>query len=364
MKTNFLRFVRKEFLHVARDKRTLLIVLLQPAVILLLFGFAISTEVNDVRVAVVAPSRTDGVTDAVNRVANNPNFTFCGYISQNEVDDVLRRGDVIAVVVFAADYDRQMAQASAGQTVSPPVQIVTDASNTNIATSAAVYLQNILLGGASPQSMFRTRLLYNPQMKSAYNFVPGLMGVIFILVCAMMTSVSIVREKEVGTMEVLLMSPVQPIRIIVSKMIPYFLISCMTLAIILLLSRYVLDVPMSGGSSGIVAISMLYIALALAFGLLISTFARTQVAAWMVSAVVMLMPMVMLSGMLFPIENLPRMLRWVSAVVPARWYIAAIRKLMIEGLPLRAVLHETAVLGGMFAAVVGLSLKKFNDKLE
>ena len=364
MKVSSLQFIRKEFLHILRDKRTLLIVLLQPAVMLLLFGFAISTEVNDIRVAVVAPKITDAVTDAVNRVAHNPTFSFYGYITQNEIDDVLRRGDVTAVVVFAADYDRQMMQAADGQPTSPLVQIVVDASNTNIAGSASVYLQNILLGTASAQSMFETRLLYNPQMKSAYNFVPGIMGVIFILVCAMMTSVSIVREKEVGTMEVLLVSPVRPMKIIVAKMIPYFSISCVTLAIILLISRYVLDVPMSGGISGIIGLSMLYLALALAFGLLISTFARTQVAAWLVSAVVMLMPMIMLSGMLFPIENLPLILQGVSCAVPARWYIAAIRKMMIEGLPFSAVLKEFAILCTMFVALIGVALRKFNDKLE
>ncbi|MDE6515397.1 MAG: ABC transporter permease, partial [Bacteroidales bacterium] len=317
MNTNIAHFIRKESLHILRDKRTLLIVLLQPAVMLLLFGFAISTEVNDVRVAAVAPHRTEGVTEAIDRVAHNPNFTFYGYIRQNEIDDVLRRGDVTAVVVFADDYDRAMIQAAQGQTVTPPIQIVVDASNTNIAGTASAYLQNILLGTASAQSLFETRLLYNPQMKSAYNFVPGIMGIIFILVCAMMTSVSIVREKEVGTMEVLLVSPVRPTKIILAKMIPYFAISCVTLAIILLISRFVLDIPMSGGIGGIVFVSLVYLALALALGLLISTFARTQIAAWMVSAVVMLMPMIMLSGMLFPIENLPLVLQPLTCAVPA-----------------------------------------------
>ena len=364
MNTNIAHFIRKESLHILRDKRTLLIVLLQPAVMLLLFGFAISTEVNDVRVAAVAPHRTAGVTEAVNHVAHNPNFTFYGYIQQNEIDDVLRRGDVTAVVVFADDYDRAMIQAAQGQTVTPPIQIVVDASNTNIAGTASAYLQNILLGTASAQSLFETRLLYNPQMKSAYNFVPGIMGVIFILVCAMMTSVSIVREKEVGTMEVLLVSPVRPTKIILAKMIPYFAISCVTLAIILLISRFVLDIPMSGGIGGIVFVSLIYLALALALGLLISTFARTQIAAWMVSAVVMLMPMIMLSGMLFPIENLPLVLQPLTCAVPARWYISAMRKMMIEGLPLGAVLLELSVLCSMLLAVLGLAFKKFNDKLE
>ena len=364
MTMNFLHFVRKESLHILRDRRTLLIVLLQPVVMLLLFGFAISTEVNDVRVAVVAPHLTDGVRDAVQRMANNPNFSFRGYISPREIDDVLRRGEATAVVVFSANYDRELVRASQGQPVSPLMQIVVDASNTNTATSASMYLQNVLSAPASAQALFETHLLYNPQMKSAYNFVPGIMGVIFILVCAMMTSVSIVREKEVGTMEVLLVSPVRPMKIIIAKMIPYFVISSMTLAMILLLSRHVLGVPMSGGMGGIVGMSMVYLALALAFGLLISTFARTQVAALLMSAVVMLMPMLMLSGMLFPIENLPGILQAISAVVPARWYISAIRKMMIEGLPFSAVWRELGVLVLMLVVLVGVSLKKFNDRLE
>ena len=364
MKNNFLHFVRKEALHILRDKRTMLIVLLMPSVMLLLFGFAVSTEVNNVEVAVVAPHRTNEVRNAVERLTHNPYFTFCGYISPAQIDEVLRRGEVTAVVVFSADYDRRLMQAAQGMPVHPPVQIVVDASNTNIAGSAAVYLQNAVLGTASAQSLFETRLLYNPQMKSAYNFVPGIMGVLFILICAMMTSVSIVREKETGTMEVLLVSPVRPMKIIIAKMIPYFVISCAMLVTILLISGYILNVPMSGGIGGIVFLSMLYLILALAFGLFISTFAQTQVAALLVSAMVMMMPMIMLSGMLFPIENMPVVLQGLSSVIPARWYISAVRKMMIEGLPFADVLHEFAVLCLMTVILIFLSLKKFNDKLE
>ena len=212
--------------------------------------------------------------------------------------------------------------------------------------------------------MFETRMLFNPQMKSAYNFVPGIMGLIFILVCAMMTSVSIVREKEVGTMEVLLVSPVRPVKIIFAKMIPYFAISCIVLVTILLLARYLLGVPMTGGVGGIFSLSLLYLMLSLSLGLLVSTIATTQMAALLISAMVMMMPILMLSGMLFPIENLPRFFQVVSNIVPARWYIDAVRKMMIQGLPLVAVWKNCVILLGMTAAILGVSLKKFNDKLE
>ena len=364
MKQNFGSFVRKESLHILRDKRTMLVVMLIPVVLMVLFGFAISTEVNNINVAVVASERTDGVRDAVERLSQNEYFTFKGYISQNEVDSYLRSGKVGAVVFFASDYDRRAEQVAQGIDTKPIIQLIVDASNVNTAGSATAYLQGVLLGSASQQAMLETRMLFNPQMKSAYNFVPGIMGLIFILVCAMMTSVSIVREKEVGTMEVLLVSPVRPVKIIFAKMIPYFAISCIVLVTILLLARYLLGVPMTSGVGGIFSLSLLYLMLSLALGLLISTIASTQMAALLISAMVMMMPILMLSGMLFPIENLPKFFQVVSNIVPARWYIDAVRKMMIQGLPLVAVWKNCVILLGMTVAILGVSLKKFNDKLE
>lgn len=364
MRGNFLSFVKKESLHILRDKRTMLVVMLIPVVLMVLFGFAISTEVNNINVAVVAPERSNEVRKAVDRISHNEYFTFKGYINNHQIDEYLRSGRVSAVVVFASDYDRRAAQMAMGIPTRPIIQLVLDASNVNTASSATIYLQNILLGSASVQSIFETRMLFNPQMKSAYNFVPGIMGLIFILVCAMMTSVSIVREKESGTMEVLLVSPVRPFKIIFAKMIPYFTISCVVLITILLLARHLLGVPMSGGVGGIFTISLLYLVLSLSLGLLVSTIANTQVAALLISAVVMMMPILMLSGLLFPIENLPEFFQLVSNIVPARWYIDAVRKMMVQGLPIIDVWQNCVILLGMTAALLGVSLKKFNDKLE
>lgn len=364
MKHNFGSFVKKESLHILRDKRTMLIVMCIPIMLMTLFGFAISTEVNNINVAVVAPERTDGVEKSVARLAANEYFTFCGYISQDEIDAKLRSGEVSAVIVFTSDYDRRAALAAQGVETTPLIELIIDASNVNTASSATAYLQTILLGTASQQSMFETRMMFNPEMKSAYNFVPGIMGLIFILVCAMMTSVSIVREKEMGTMEVLLVSPVRPVKIIFAKMIPYLAISCIVLVMILLLARFLLDVPMTGGVVGIFSVSLLYLLLSLSLGLFVSTIAATQMAALLISAMVMMMPILMLSGLLFPIENLPKFFQWVSHIVPARWYIDAVRKMMIQGLPITAVWRDVAILFGMTVVILGVSLKKFNDKLE
>ena len=342
----FLSFVKKEALHIVRDPRTMLIVLLMPVVQVLLFGFAMNTEVTDIEVAVVAPHPTEAVRRAVERIAANPYFTFRGCIAATEIDRTLRRGDADAVVVFAVDYDRRTKALKQGLAAEPAVQLVVDASNTNTASAGAGYLTSVLLSGEPGVSAAGTRLLFNPQMKSSYNFVPGIMGMIFILICAMMTSVSIVREKETGTMEVLLVSPVRPLKVVLAKMIPYFALSCFNLASILLLARFVLDVPLSGNLGAIIGVSMLYLALSLAFGLLI------------------LLPIIMFSGLAFPIENMPKVLQPISCIIPTRWYIDAVRKLMIEGLPFGGVLREFSILAAMTALLIAAALRKFNDKLE
>ena len=363
--SGFLQFVKKETLHILRDRRTVLVVLLMPVVQILLFGFAISTEVNNIEFFAVALHRTEAVRQQIERMNANPYFTFKGYIGQPDIDKVLRSGRAAAVVVFARDYDRLIEGAAPDRPDEAAVQFVLDASNPNNAGTGLTYLQSAFGSAGSAAVMApAVRVLYNPQMKSSYNFVPGIMGLIFILICAMMTSVSIVREKESGTMEVLLVSPVRPIWIISAKMIPYFLLSCMNLTIILLLAHYVLGVPMSGPVVGLVAFSLLYLLLALALGLFISTVSRTQVVAIIISGMLLMLPVIMLSGMLFPVENMPGILQALSCVVPARWYIEAVRKMMIAGLPLSAVWQECCILLAMTVVLVGVALKKFNDKLE
>ena len=233
-----------------------------------------------------------------------------------------------------------------------------------------VYAQQIIsVALASPAAVktvppVNSRLLYNPQMKSAYNFVPGIMGMLLILICAMMTSVSIVREKERGTMEVLLASPVRPIVIIIAKAIPYMLLSIGILISILVISKYVLAVPLTGSLWALFGLSLLYILLALALGLLISIIADTQLAALLLSGMVLLLPNLMLSGMIYPIESMPAILQYLSAIVPARWYISAIRKLMIMGVGFEFIRQELFVLLSMAAVIMTVALAKFKIRLQ
>lgn len=352
MKKSFTAFIRKEILHIVRDPRTMLIALLIPVVQMTLFGFAISTEVNEVDVMVAAPVVNPAVEAKVSQIAHNPNMSFRGYIPTDEVDKQLSENRAMAVVVFDADYGRENKS-----------QIVVDGSNTTTAQTAAGYLSSILSDSNGLLTPGIT-ILYNPQLKSSYNFVPGIMGMIFMLICAMLTSVSIVREKETGTMEVLLVSPIRPVMIVIAKMIPYFFLAAIDLLCMLLIAKFALDVPLNGSMPALLLISFIYIILSLALGLLVSTLVESQMAALLVSGMVFLMPVIMLSGMMFPVENMPAILQWISNIVPARWYIPAMRKIMIEGLGFEFVMTELAVLSAMTVLLTTVSTKRFKNRLQ
>lgn len=353
----FLSFVRKEFIHILRDVRTMLIVLIMPVVLMLLFGFAITTEIKNIDVMAVVDHYTPDVRNELTALESNPYITFKGIICEHDVDAMLRGGDCVAVVMFARDGKRN---------------IVLDASNPSISASVGSYLTQILQGveqnqDISSQSVtlpVTTYMRHNPQLKSAYNFVPGVMGLILILICSIMTCVSVVREKEMGTMEVLLVSPVKPIYVVLPKMIPYFVISLINIVTILLISHFVLDMPVYGNLPTLLALCVLYIVLSLALGLFISTLVRSQMVALIICAMVMMVPMMMLSGMLYPIENLPPGLKEVSYLVPARWFIEAIRKVMVEGLGMGSIWKDMLILTAMTVFFFVVSLRKFNDRLE
>ena len=349
----FYSFVIKETKHILRDKRTMLILFGMPIVLMLLFGFAITNDVKNVRTVVVTSNSDDATRRAVDRLAASQYFTLVGTVaSSGEAERMLRNQRADLAVVFTPRF----AERHDG------VQLLVDGSDPNMAQQWSSYAVSTMTGGAD--SFINLKLLYNPQMRSAYNFVPAIMGMLLILICAMMTSVSIVREKEKGTMEVLLVSPVRPLMIIVAKAVPYFVQAFVILIVILAMSAWVLEVPLQGSLVWIIAISLLYIVLALSLGLLISNVAKTQFVALLVSAMVLLLPTVMLSGMLFPVESMPRVLQWLAAVMPPRYYMQAMRKLMIMGVGIKDVLGEVAFLGCATVLLLTVALKKFNKRLE
>ena len=343
----FISFVIKEARHILRDKRTMLILFGMPIVLMLLFGFAITNDVKNVRTVVVTSQMDHLTQQAVERLAASEYFTMTANVpTPKDAELLIRSQKADLAIVFSKDH---------------AIQFIVDGSDPNMAQQWTVYAQQVV---ANPNvSLVSQKLLYNPRMKSAYNFVPAIMGMLLLLICAMMTSVSIVREKERGTMEVLLVSPVRPLMIIVAKVVPYLLLALVILAVILLISATVLDVPLQGALGWILVVSLIYILLALSLGLLISNIAQTQFVALLVSAMVLLLPTVMLSGMLFPVESMPTVLQWISAIIPPRYYIQAMRKLMIMGVGIQEVWQEVVILIGMTALLLVVSLKKFKTRL-
>lgn len=349
--------ILKEARHILRDRRTMLILFGMPVVMMLLFGFAISTDVKNVRLAVVAPSIDNQSRKIIDRLDASEYFTVTQLVgTTDEAQQLLKNSSADMAIVFTPKFADHTYDGTSG------IQIISDYTDPNTAEMETAYAQQIISGGMLQAT--NNKLLYNPQMKSAYNFVPGIMGMLLMLICAMMTSVSIVKEKERGTMEVLLVSPVRPIYIIIAKAIPYMVLSLLILGSVLLISRYILDVPIAGNIVTIVGVSLLYILLALSLGLLISIVAQTQVVALLISGMMLLMPCLMLSGMIYPIESMPAILQWVSAIVPARWYITAIRKLMIMGVDFSMIRQEVIILTAMTVILLTIALKKFKTRLE
>ncbi len=349
----FISFIIKEAKHIVRDKRTMLILFGMPIIMMLLFGYAVRNDVRNVRTVIVM-SNTDYVTQqAVDRLSASEYFTITQVVATpTEAEQAIRDQKADLAIVFGKDY-------ASGHS---SLQFIVDGADPNMAQQWTQYANAVI---TNPNNgLVNTKLLYNPQMKSAYNFVPAIMGTLLMLVCAMMTSISIVREKERGTMEVLLVSPVRPILIIIAKVIPYLVLAFIILIVILLMANSLLGVPLQGSVFWIFVISTIYILLALSLGLLVSNIAKTQLVALLLSAMVLLMPIVMLSGMIFPIESMPKVLQYVSAIIPTRYYTSAMRKLMIMGVGVRQVMHEMMVLICMLIGLLGLSLAMFNKRLE
>jgi ABC-2 type transport system permease protein len=362
----FWAFIVKEFKHVVRDRKSLTILLGLPVVMMTLFGFALSNEVKDTRFVVVDLTPDAATLALTDRLDQSMYFSFAGQVrNEAEIEQVFRRGEARLAVVFGAQFDR----GNAGQR---QMRLVADASDANTANIVTNYATAIIaqfqseLPGALPTSAgitVETRMLYNPQLKSSYMFVPGVMTLILMLLGAMMTSVSIVREKERGTMEVLLVSPMNPLMVIISKAVPYMVLCFVDVLIILALSYGVLDMPGGANIPLLLAECLLFIVTTLALGLVISNKVETQQTAMFISLVGLLMPALVFSGFMFPIENMPLPLKIISNVVPTKWFYMIASNVMIKGLGFAAVVKPTVILAGMTLVLLLISLKSFKQRL-
>jgi ABC-2 type transport system permease protein len=364
----FLSFVKKEFHHIFRDPRTLLILLGMPIAEIIIFGFALTNEVKNASFAVMDQSKDPATQQIITELNASRYFDYDRSVnSYKDIEALFRKEKVKLVVVFPPAFASDLEHFNTAQ-----IQLVADASDPNTATTLTGYATTIIKDYEKRITQERklpytintqTRMLYNPQLQGAYSFVPGVMAMVLMLVCTMMTAITIVREKETGTMEVMLVSPVQPLKIITAKAVPYLLLSIVNIISILLLSVYVLDVPIKGNLALLISEGILFTITCLSFGLLISTTTNSQQMAMFISLTGMFLPTVMLSGFMFPIENMPLPLRILSNVVPAKWFYLIVKSVMIKGLGFTQVWKESVVLIGMTILLLALSIRNFKIRL-
>jgi ABC-2 type transport system permease protein len=366
----FLGFVRKEFLHIFRDFRTLIILFGIPAAQILLFGYVVSTDVRNAGVAFLDLSNDETTIKISDKICSSGFFKRTdNLLNYNDIDRVLKKGKTKAVIVFEKNFGRDLlSEGKAG------ILIIADGSEPNTATLVTNYLTAIITDfnrelagstdGISTLVQPEVKMFYNPGLKGHYMFVPGVITLIMILICALMTSVTITREKEFGTMEVLLVSPLKPVQIILGKVMPYFFLSFIDVIVILLLSWLVFDLPVKGSLVLLLAESMLYIMMSLSLGILISTVSDTMQKAIFISLVGMMLPTILLSGFIFPIENMPKVYGWLSSILPPRYFIVIIKNIMIKGTGFLYVWKETLILIVFTAAFIGLSIRNFKIRLQ
>ena len=365
----FIGFVQKEFYHIFRDRRSLFILFGMPVAQIMLFGFAITNEINNVDIAILDRSQDASTKEIISKISASEYFSILQHIKEEaEIEDVFKKGKVKAVLYFEKEFSKKLIKEHTAK-----VQIVTDATDPNVANTISNYINSILSNYQEEQNRSITmdyqiipqsRMVFNAELKSVYMFVPGVMTVILMLVSAMMTSISITREKELGTMEILLVSPLNPVQVIIGKVFPYIFLSIINAAAIVILSIFVFHVPVNGSLFLLGLESVLFIVTSLALGILISTISATQQTAMMISLMGLMLPVILLSGFIFPISSMPVPLQVISNIVPAKWFIIIVKGIMLKGVGIHIVWKETLVLLGMTLLFIGLSVKKYKRRLE
>lgn len=365
----FIGFVKKEFYHIFRDKRSLFILFGMPIAQILLFGFAITNEINNVDIAILDHSNDTATKDIINKIAASEYFSINQMLTHEaDIAKSFQNGQVKAVLNFETDFSKNLIKYRKAK-----VQIITDATDPNTANTISNFITAILKQyqkdlnqdfSIAYQIIPQTRMVYNPEFKSVYMFVPGVMTIILMLVSAMMTSVSITREKELGTMEVLLVSPLKPLQVIIGKVFPYIFLSIINAVVIVVMSTTIFHMPIQGSLILLALESVLFIMSALGLGILISTISSSQQTAMMISLMGLMLPVILLSGFIFPISSLPEVLQIISNTIPAKWFIIIIKNIMLKGVGINYVWKETLILFGMTVFFIGLSVMKYKIRLE
>lgn len=362
-------FIRKEFYHVFRDRRTLLIMFGLPVVQIVLFGFALSSEVKNIHL-VISDNATDiNSRQIVEKIKSSDYFIVEELNMQyGQMEAAFRKGEVKAALIFPNGFGNDLLHGGKST-----VQVITDGSDPNIAKTVINYLSSILNSYQQQLSPLQTtpyqvvpemRMLYNEEGNGSLNFIPGVMALILMIVCTALTSVAVVKEKEMGTMEVLLVSPFKPVFVLIAKAIPYLLLSLVNFTVIILMAVYVLDVDIKGSVPLLFFASTLFILTCLSLGLLISNATNSQQTALLIALMGMMLPTLIFTGFIMPLENMPRPLQVVSNIVPSRWYFLIIKSVMLKGLGFSYIWKEVLVLSGMTVLLLTIALKKFKTRLQ
>ncbi len=364
----FQAFVRKEIYHILRDYRTVMILFGMPIFQIMLFGFAITNEIKDARIAILDRSKDYMSERLINKVLSSGYFKLDTYLDNNsEIEPAFRKGKIKEVIVIGDNFAKDL-----GEKGNAKVELIADATDPNTGNQIAGYTQSIITDFVNSlneenNSYYRIipviKMRYNEELKGVFMFVPGLITIILMLISAMMTSISLTREKELGTMEVLLASPMKPIQIIIAKVIPYIVLAFGIAMVILVLGFFVFGVPIRGSFALLVFEILLFILTTLSLGILISTIAETQQVALLLSLMVLMLPTIILSGFIFPVENMPVILQWISAIIPAKWFIIIIKDIMLKGLGFGAVWKETLIIVLFAVVFIVVSVKKFKIRL-
>jgi ABC-2 type transport system permease protein len=364
----FLGFVRKETLHLLRDRQTIAILLLLPVVQVLIFGFAVRTDVRQIPLIIVDPTPDVATLELRERLAASDRFRIVAVASETrDLDPRFQAGSIRQALVLPSNVERRL-----GRGDSLPIQLLTDGSDPNTGGIMQGYATAVVQrwhADASPAGgelriLPTSRLRYNPTLESSHLFVPGLVAFVLTIVSAMMTAISITREKETGTMEMLLVSPIRPAAIVAGKVAPYIVLGFVSVLLVLIAARTVFDVPLRGSLALLLAECGLYILTALALGIVISTKAPTQRTAMIFALAGLMMPTLLLSGFIFPLDSLPGWLQAISHVVPARWFLLIVRGIMIKGAGLATLWQETLVLVGMTVFLLLVGSRKLAIRLE
>lgn len=360
--------IRKEFIHIRRDPRSLLILFLMPLLMMFIFGYAIDMDLKHIRIGICDLSRTPASRDLIETLNASPYFNIVArYSDPRKTESLFTRRIARAAVIIPADFARRLAGSPEA-----PIGVIADGTDANSATLVQNYLENVFVSqslsmssnGSGMPIRVKARMLYNPDMVSAHFVVPGIVALLLIMIGALLTSVTIAREKETGTMEQILVSPIKPYEVVLGKAIPYLILAFIIAVFILIFGRLWFEVPMLGSWSTLLLFCVFYVFTALAIGMLISTLVATQQVAMMLSLVGTLLPSVMLSGFVFPVASMPPPLQVVSKIIPATHFLVIIRGIMLKGNGPLELWPSFLAMTGVGVFFISLAVKRFRMKLK